>query len=287
MGPRANSTRDSKVASITRQSGWMPANLHCGLLAPMPHELHPARNPPQPDIAVAPAYHPEFGYLCPSAAVRQRVRLGIISAGIGMLIGAGIALSLMDRRLAESERNERISTVGRTDQDWTAVGQAAESANQAAPVANQSGARTSSISGACKDDDNWSLNRKCRLIKKLGAHAPGAAAMQLATIEIGRIRAAAEIGRPVSAGMNGNQMDGGPSRLVSEAPVPSTAAAEKAAAPAAKHIRHVRVRPRPRDPDADSLKAYAFAPPYTQYYRPGDTYHAGRAALKGSWGWSW
>jgi hypothetical protein len=159
--------------------------------------LRSARNLPQPqcDITVAPGYHPEFGYLCPSVAVRQRVRLGIISAGIGMLIGAGLMLSLMDRRFADSQRNEQISTAGKMDQDWAAIGQAAEHGNEVAPVANQSGASMSGVWGACSDEADAFLNKKCRLIKRRGARASGSIAPRLATIEVGRSRSAVESGQ--------------------------------------------------------------------------------------------
>jgi hypothetical protein len=147
----------------------------------------------------------------------------------------------------------------------------------------------SNIWGACKDEDDWVLNQKCRLIKRHRAHASASITTRLTTIQVGRIRSAAEIARSASANLSGmsTEVDGAPSRPVAESPVPSAAAPERAAAPAAKSTRSVRARQRSRDPKGDGLKAFAYAPPTVQYGRLGDRYRSGGGAPKGSWGWAW
>jgi hypothetical protein len=35
------------------------------------------------------------------------------------------------------------------------------------------------------------------------------------------------------------------------------------------------------------MKAFAYASPYAQYYRPGDTYRSGQQVVKDNWGWRW
>ena len=39
-------------------------------------------------------FHPEFGYLCPTAGMRRRIRLSAISVAIGVTLGAATVLAL-------------------------------------------------------------------------------------------------------------------------------------------------------------------------------------------------
>jgi hypothetical protein len=243
---------------------------------------------------VEPSYHPEFGYLRPSAGMVRRVRMVVISASAGILIGAGIVLSLVDRRFGDSQRSElgdgrrseQSEVARRMDQDPTGIGRAANSENQAALVANPGNADVPIVREACKDEDGSFLNQKCRLIRKRRAHASGPIATRLGTVEIGGIRSAAEVGRPASAGVKGKsaQADGGSPRSADELPAPPTAAPENAAAPAAKSAKRLRIRQRPREPRGEGTNAFAYAPPYFQFNHSGETYRSGP---KGHWGWSW
>jgi hypothetical protein len=248
-----------------------------------------AQRPHRSKVTVEPAYHPEFGYLCPSVAVRRRVRVAMISAGIGMLIGASVVLSMMDRQFAAKRRIEQLLEAGRTDQAWTANAQAADPANQAALVANQTSASMPSAWRKCREEGDFPLNQECRLIKKRKVHASRTIATRLATIEIGRIRSSVEVGRPASAGMSAKstQADGGSSGSAEVSPAPSTVASARAAAPAVKSAENGRMRRKSRHPKDDGLKAYAYATPSAQYYHQGETYRGERAAFKGRWGWSW
>jgi hypothetical protein len=239
--------------------------------------------PVQPKVTIGPAYHPEFGYLCPSPVVRQGIRVAMISAGIGMLIGACVVLSLMDRRVADDQRSERTLTVGKTDRDRAATAKAADSENQASLVALQDDVSVLDAQGTCKDEGVSFLNSKCGPVKKRKAHASRSAAGRLATIKIGRMSFVPEVGRAASAGMNSRsaQADGGPSRQPEELPPPSTAAVERAAEPAMKSRSHGRIRERFREPKGDGSNALAFASPYAQFYR-----HDGMYRGEPNWSWS-
>jgi hypothetical protein len=233
------------------------------------HSPGAGRPPFQSEVTVAPAYHPEFGYLCPSPGVRRRIRAAMISAAVGMLIGASIVLSLTDRRPADGQRSERTLTAGQAERDWSAVAKAADSENSVLPVASQDSAGAPSVQGACKDEGASFLNPKCRSGTKRKAHAARPFATRLATIEIGRI--------PTQAGA-------GPSKPPEETPLSSNGAIERAAVPAKKSTRHARVRERPREPSGDGSNAFAYAFPYAQYYRRDDTYRGEAEAYKHIWG---
>jgi hypothetical protein len=239
--------------------------------------------PPVQSEIVAPGYHPEFGYLCPSPAVRRRVRLTVISAGIGMLIGAGVVLSLMDRRFADGQRNEPALTAGQVDQDRTAIAKAPDAEDQASLVASQDNASVPSMQGGCKDEGASFLNSRCGSARKRKAHAARPPAARLATVEIGGKPVATEIGRPASAGMNGKsaQAEGAPSRPVAELPPPTTVGPERAAGTAVKSKSHARIRERPHEPKGDAGTAFGLAFPYAQYDRRPDTYRGER-----NWSWS-
>lgn len=253
------------------------------------HSQCAANTSSQSVVTIEPADHPEFGYLCPPAAVRQRVRVALLSTGVGVLIGAGITSLLMYRRFADSRRNEQISTAARIDQYWTSNTRAAESESQVVPAAIQSAATAPNILGVCADEDRRFLNQECRLVNKRKARFTRPAAARLATIEIGHIPSATEIERPASASTSGKSthVDGGLSGPAEVSPARSTAAPGRAAAPVVKAAKRRRIRERPRDPKVDGVNAFAYASPYDQRYRQNDRYRSGREAFKNNWGWSW
>ena len=222
--------------------------------------------PYQSEITVTPAYHPEFGYLCPSSRVRQRIRAAMISAGVGMLVGACVVLSLMDRRFADGQQSER-STVGRDGRDWTAATKVAVSGNQESLVAIQDDTSTPAAQGACDDKGVAFLNPNCRPVKKRKAHALRSSSARLATIEIGT-----ELERRASAGIDGKSIQGGGLSSAAEELRQSTAALDRAAASAIKSARHARIRQRSGGPKGEGSSAFAYAFPYAQSVRHDDTY---------------
>jgi hypothetical protein len=236
-------------------------------------------------------YHPEFGYLCPSPLLRRSVRVALMSAAVGVAIGACIVLSLMDRRFADGRQGEQTSTFARTDRAWSAVAQAAalESEPAAAPLAGEEKTGMTIARGACEDEAASYLDSKCHLVRRHKAHTSRSMTSRLATVEIGRIRSTGDIERPVSAAINGRstRADAGQTNAADGPPAPSIEASDQAPASATKPARNPRSRRQPRDPKGEGTKAFAYAPRYAQFYRPGDTYRNGQQVIKDNWGWRW
>jgi hypothetical protein len=236
-------------------------------------------------------YHPEFGYLCPSPLVRRRVRVALMSAAVGVAIGACIVLSFMDRRFADGRQGEQTSTFARTDRAWSAVGRAAalESEPAAAPLAGEEKTGMTIAREACEDEAASYLDSKCHLVRRHKAHTSRSMTSRLATVEIGRIRSTGDIERPGSAAINdrSTRADAGQINTADGPPAPSIAVSDLAPASATKPARNPRVRRQPRDPKGDGMKAFAYASPYDQYYRPGDTYRSRQQVVKDNWGWRW
>jgi hypothetical protein len=246
-----------------------------------------ANEPPfRSEPSVMPAYHPEFGYLCPSPRVRRSLRVALMSAVVGMGIGACIVLSLIDRRFAGSGQSEQTSTFARTDRAWSAAAQAAALENEAA-AAPPGGEDTTGMTiarEACQDESASYLNSKCHLVRRHKAHTSRSTASRLATVEIGRIRSTGDIERPVSATMKA----GVDQANSAEGPAaPSTAVSEQAPISATKPAKNRRARRQPRAPAGDGMNAFAYASPYAQYYRQGDMRPSGRQVAKDNWGWRW
>jgi hypothetical protein len=56
----------------------------------------------RPDWPATPNFHPEFGLLCPSPQARRRMRLALVGAMPGMVIGAAIELAVVHRNDADA-----------------------------------------------------------------------------------------------------------------------------------------------------------------------------------------
>jgi hypothetical protein len=236
-------------------------------------------------------YHPEFGYLCPSPLVRRSVRVALMSGAIGVAIGACIVLFLMDQRFADGRQGEQTSTFARTDRAWSAVAQAAalDSELAAAPLAGEDKTGMTIAREACEDEAASYLDSKCHLVRRHKAHTSRSMTSRLATVEIGRIRSPGDIERLISAAINGRstRADAGQIDTADGPPAPSIAVSGQAPASATKPARKPRARRQPPDPKGDGMKAFAYASPYAQYYRPGDTYRSGQQVVKDNWGWRW
>jgi hypothetical protein len=242
--------------------------------------------PFQSQPTATPGYHPEFGYFCPSPFVRRRLRVAMIFTVVGMVIGAIIVLSLMDRRSANSQQNVQTSTFGRTDRAWSTAAQAAalEGEPAAAPLAGMPIAPD-----ACEDESAFYLDSKCRLIKRHKVHTSRLLTTRLATVGIGRIGSLGDMERSVSAAVNGRSTQAGAGQNTSaEGPLaPSIAVSEHVPASAAKPARTPRTRRKSHDPTGDGFKTFAYASTYAQYNRYGDKYRNERQAVKGNRGWTW
>jgi hypothetical protein len=236
-----------------------------------------------------PGYHPEFGCLCPSPRVRQSIRLAMISAAVGVSIGAIIVLTLVDRRLADSRQSEQTSTFGLTDHASHAVAQATplERDVAAAPLASEDKASAPITREGCEDEATSYLDPKCHLVRKHKAHTPRSMTTRLATVEIGRGGFTTDIAQPLPVTVNGwsTQAGAGPSEPAEKSSAPLTGASERASAATAKRAR--RIRQRSPDPNNNGINAFASTPPYAQDYRYGGMYRGKRQAVKGNRGWSW
>jgi hypothetical protein len=188
--------------------------------------------------AVMPGYHPEFGYLCPSPLVRRSLRVALVSAVLGMGLGACIVLSLIDRRIGASPQNEQASTFARVDRGRSSVAQAAtfEIEPAATPIAREDKAGTTISSDSCEDEAASYLDSKCHLARRHREHTSQSRTSRLATVEIGRIRDIGDIERPVSNAMNGRstQAEIGQISTADGPPVPSMAVFDQVTASATK-----------------------------------------------------
>jgi hypothetical protein len=236
-------------------------------------------------------YHPEFGYLCPSPLVRRSVRVALMSAAIGVAVGACMVLSLMDRRFADARQGEQTSTFARTDRAWSAVAQAValESEPAAAPLAGEEKTGMTIAREVCEDEAASYLDSKCHLVRRHKAHTSRSITSRLAAVEIGRIRSTGDIERPISSAINGRstRTDAGQINTADEPPAPLIAVPGQAPASATKPARKPRARRQAPDPKGDGMKAFAYAFPYAKYYRPGDTYGSRQHVVKDNLGWRW
>jgi hypothetical protein len=208
-----------------------------------------------------------------------------------MGLGACIVLSLTDRQFAASPQSGQASTFARVDRAPSTVAQAAtfEIEPAAAPLAGEDKTGTTIASKACEDEAATYLDSKCHLVRRHRAHTSQSRTSRLATVEIGRIHDIGEFEQPVSNAMNGRstQAEIGQISTADGPPVPSRAVSDQVPASATKSARNPRTRRQPRDPKSDGRKAFAYASPYAQDYRPGDTYRSGRQLVKDNRGWRW
>jgi hypothetical protein len=77
-------------------------------------EAHPHEIPPAPrfypvEYPVPPVFHPELGYLCPSASLLRKLRSGALTALAGLAIAASVALAFAPR--AATDKGPRVAAV--------------------------------------------------------------------------------------------------------------------------------------------------------------------------------
>jgi hypothetical protein len=137
----------------------------------------------------AQSFHPEFGYLCPSAQFRRKARVAVVTLAAGMLIAGGMALALMPQLAPQSpgdgERAESVlsalaspTTSGPTDKaidkaaDLKPAGLADEGMPAAAMARAVAPARATSwrAPAACDDLSGSFLAPQCQLGKTGKAH---------------------------------------------------------------------------------------------------------------------
>ena len=100
-------------------------------------------------------FHPEFGYLCPSAQMRRKVRRAAMTLLAGMLIAAGTVLALVVQLVLQppgdaARRESALSAVAllRTDRPAGAADESLSSTMARAPMSGQAAlARAQQLQG--------------------------------------------------------------------------------------------------------------------------------------------
>jgi hypothetical protein len=152
-------------------------------------EAAPARN-----------FHPEFGYLCPSAQMRRKVRRAAMTLLAGMLIAAGTVLTLVVQLMlqppGDAGRGESaLSAVAllRTDRPAGAADESRSATMARAPMTDQ--AALSRAQTSCDDPSGAFLAPQCQRGKARKSHmtraarAARAASYRAATLPTGRAEA--------------------------------------------------------------------------------------------------
>jgi hypothetical protein len=164
----------------------------------------------------APHFHPEFGYLCPSARTRRKLRSAAMTVLAGMVIVAGTALALVAQlvphppgdRVREQSALSVVAALPALEQavDSLAVERAAGGGVPATiarnPVTERPAASAAALhaQASCDDPSGAFLAPQCRLGKngKVGKphmtrSARDAASQRIATVSIGRADATPQV----------------------------------------------------------------------------------------------
>jgi type IV secretory pathway VirB10-like protein len=132
---------------------------------------HHKLNPP------AYAFHPEFGYLCPSPQVRQNVRVGLAAAAFGVIIGVIGALALFPRHGGNLPRTQPALAVAPSGGVTDSARSAASTPSIAPPGAPSGmGGRVVSVDGGAKQPPPAvPTSPAVEATKVIGAESPSAA----------------------------------------------------------------------------------------------------------------
>jgi hypothetical protein len=164
-------------------------------------------------------FHPEFGYLCPSARFRRKARNAAFALAAGTLIAASMALALLPPllpRLAPQPSADGVRQEGREESvlspmtlpptiDKTAEFKATSPADEGVPAATVRAIATERAASAraqasCDDLSGSFLAPQCQLGKTGKSHATHTAhaardtGNRVATVSIGRADAAPQAG---------------------------------------------------------------------------------------------
>jgi hypothetical protein len=150
---------------------------------------------PFPDAPFAQQFHPEFGYLSPSAPMRRKMRRAAVMAVAGMVIAASTALALVPRPAVDDNGRDEpaLSAVSGLQPVDDAV-----AVTDAGPVTSAPPLRVTGFSAparaqsSCDDLSQSFLVANCRFGragKARTAHVLRAATHRVATVPIGRIDA--------------------------------------------------------------------------------------------------
>jgi hypothetical protein len=191
------------------------------------------------EAAPAHNFHPEFGYLCPSAQMRRKLRRAAMTLLAGMLIAAGTVLApvvqLMLQPPDAGRRESALSAVAllRTDRPAGAADESLSATMARAPMTDKAALARAQTS--CDDPSGAFLAPQCQRGKARKSHmtraarAARAASYRAATLPTGRTEAglAAAAQRPAAA----------PASAPTTATEPAPAAVATNEAPPSSHER--------------------------------------------------
>jgi hypothetical protein len=221
------------------------------------------------------SFHPEFGYLCPSARLRRKVRGAVIALAAGTVVTGSVALALLPQLAppppGDVARQPSLQQAALPATALPPVDQAADLkrtkvADEVVPTAALARAvptewaAASRAQAGCDDLSGSFLAPQCQL-GKAGksrsthkAHAPRDAGNRVA-LTIGRADAAAQAGPPEARSPDAGQQEGGPHNATARPPP----AAETAVALVATNEAPAVV-PKPPAPARKPVKTHKQAP---------------------------
>jgi hypothetical protein len=177
-------------------------------------------------------FHPEFGYLCPSAQFRRKVRNAVITLAAGGLITGSVALALLPQLAPQAPAGGAHEATALSAMAVPPVEKAADlkassptdegmSAPTMARVVATERAASAHAQASCDDLSGAFLAPQCQLGKagkSHPAHAAHEAAARVASVSIGRADAAPQAGPQDTA-----------ARAAAQEPTPRIAAASRSA----------------------------------------------------------
>src|SRR5580704_4327013 len=151
-------------------------------------------------------FHPEFGYLCPSARFRRKARNAVIMLAAGGLIAGSVALALLPQLTPQSSDDGGPEASTRTAMavspvDRTADLKATSPTDEIAPAPTvphtvaAERAAAAHAQASCEDLSGAFLAPQCQLGKagkSHTAHVPHEAGTRVAGVSIGRTSAAVQ-----------------------------------------------------------------------------------------------
>jgi hypothetical protein len=212
-----------------------------------------------------PNFHPEFGYLCPSAQFRRKARNAVITLAAGGLIAGSVALALLPQLTPQSPGDGgheatalpamAAPPVDRTADlaaDLKATSPTDESVPARTTVRTIAAERAAAAhaQASCEDLSGAFLAPQCQLGKagkSHTAHVPHEAGTRVAGVSIGRTSAAVQAG-PQDAATPAAAQDPAPRMAAASRSAP---AAETAATVAAANEAPAVARPLPKPAMSD------------------------------------
>jgi hypothetical protein len=275
------------------------------------------------EIPSAQNFHPEFGYLCPSAHMRRRVRRAALTVLAGMMIAAGSALALVPQLVpqppAEGAREQSAPSVaaalpssepaadegkaqeGKANEGKPAAMAASAGVTDRSPVTERSASAAAQTH--CDDLSGSFLAPPCKFGKAgksrmtRSARSGHAGSRQVAAIPIGRTEGSLQVEQQRAEESRAEQPRAAASRsapAAETAPVavatsrdPTVPPLEKPAAPAKKPVKVHKQAPSRDIAGADTM-ASARLPGFGAFGLFREPSHTGNGnARSGTWATSW